>query len=255
LFAYTAYLDESGTHDGSDVTVMGGVLGRVDQWKLFQAGYEKAKKKHGFRVFHTKKFKKKSGDFKGWDDNQCVALWNDLGRLTNSGLTDCVAVALDNETYARQYKADGAPRRARLDSAYGLCFRICLAYFILEMMTRKYRKKFPELHIVLEAGHQNSGDAERIFLETQEEYKRLNILRTLSLATKDNCDPLMMADFIAHSTLLINRKARVENRPTPPSQIIPRGQLGITHLESTPEGLANLRAKVIGVATHKRKSV
>jgi len=109
LLAYTAYLDESGTHDGSAITIMGGVLGRADQWKRFQAGYDKAKKKHGFRIFHTKKFKNKSGDFKGWSDEQCMELWADIRQLTNSGLTDCVAVALDNNTYALHYKADGAP--------------------------------------------------------------------------------------------------------------------------------------------------
>jgi hypothetical protein len=253
VFGYTAYLDESGTHDGSEVTVMGGVLGRADQWKRFQAGYDNAKKKYGFRTFHTKKFKKKAGDFKGWTDEQCMALWVDLGQLTNSGLTDCVAIALDNETYARHYKADGAPTKAALDSKYGLCFRMCLNYFLLEMMKRKYRKKFPGLDIVLEAGHPNSGDAERIFVETKKEFEALGIIRTLTLATKDDCDPLMTADFIAHSTLLLNRKARALNRPTPASQIVPRGQLGITHMESTPEGLANIRAMVIDTATRRKK--
>jgi Protein of unknown function (DUF3800) len=245
LFAYTAYLDESGTHDGSAVTVMGGVVGRADQWKQFQAGYDKAKEKHGFQVFHTKKFKKKSGDFKGWSGEKCIALWNDLGQLTASGLTDCVAIALDNETYALHYKASGVPAKVRLDSKYGLCFRMCINYFLLEMMKRKYRRKFPKLHIVLEAGNPNSGDAERIFLESKKESGSLGILQTLTLATKEDCDPLMMADFVAHSTLLLNRRAREQNRPTPQSQIVPRRMLGITHLESTPQGLANLRAMAV----------
>jgi hypothetical protein len=31
MFIYTAYLDESGTHDGSPITVMGGVLARAEK--------------------------------------------------------------------------------------------------------------------------------------------------------------------------------------------------------------------------------
>jgi hypothetical protein len=127
---------------------------------------------------------------------------------------------------------------------------MCVIYFLLEMMKRKYRKKFPKLYVVLEAGHPNSGDAERIFLETKEEFGKLGIIQSMTLATKDDCDPLMMADFIAHSTLLLNRRARALNRPTPPSQIVPKGMLGITHLESTPQGLANLRQ----MASEKRRS-
>lgn len=242
MLTYSAYLDESGTHAGSAVTVMGAILGRADQWKLFQAGYDRLKKKHGFKIFHTKKFKNKSGDFKGWTDDQCISLYHDLGRLTGTGLTDSVAIALDNDTYASHYKGADGFGKVRLDSKYGLCFRMCLTYFVLEMMKRKYRGKFPKLHLVLEAGHENSGDAERIFVEMKAEYGRLGIFQTLTLATKDDCDPLIMADFLAHSTLLLNRHARAQNKPTPPSQKVPRGMLGITHLESTPEGLATLRA-------------
>jgi hypothetical protein len=149
--------DESGTHGGSDVTGMGGVLGRADQWMRFGAGYNKLKRKYDFKIFHTKKFKNKGGDFKGWTDERCFALWSELGLLTASALTDCVAIALDNETYASHYRTDQPSGKVRLDSKYGLCFRMCLIYFILAMIKRKYRKKLPKLHIVLEAGHPNSG--------------------------------------------------------------------------------------------------
>ena len=36
MFMYTAYLNESGTHDGSPVIVMGGVLARAEQWRFFE---------------------------------------------------------------------------------------------------------------------------------------------------------------------------------------------------------------------------
>jgi hypothetical protein len=35
MFVYTAYLDESGTHDGSPLTVLSGVLARAEQWRDF----------------------------------------------------------------------------------------------------------------------------------------------------------------------------------------------------------------------------
>jgi hypothetical protein len=67
----TAYLDESGTHDGSPVTVMGGMLANARQWEAFEKGFSKLKAVHGFQIFHTKKFKKKDGDFRGWTTDQC----------------------------------------------------------------------------------------------------------------------------------------------------------------------------------------
>jgi|SRR6516164_3518474 len=79
VFVFTGYLDESGTHDGSLVTVMGGLLGRAQQWEPFERRFDGIRKQHGFRVFHTKKFKKRAGDFKGWSDLQMRALMGDLG--------------------------------------------------------------------------------------------------------------------------------------------------------------------------------
>ena len=60
---FTAYLNESGTHDGSPVTIMGGVLANALQWSRFEHEFRRIKKRHGFKIFHTKKFKKRSGDF------------------------------------------------------------------------------------------------------------------------------------------------------------------------------------------------
>jgi hypothetical protein len=122
MFIFTGYLDESGTHDGSPVTVMGGLLARADQWQRFQKGFDLAKKKHGFRVFHTKKFKKKSGDFKGWTDQQCLALMDDLGDLIGAGLTDGAATSWTTPHMIAITKATGGPTRPDSIASMGCAF-------------------------------------------------------------------------------------------------------------------------------------
>jgi hypothetical protein len=126
----------------------------------------------------------------------------------------------------------------------------------MEAMKRRYRKRFPELHIVIEAGHRNSGDAERIFLEVKKEFEDAgcNMLRTMTVVAKDECDPLMMADFVAHQTFLIRTNARPEPPALSPQQSVPRGLTAITHFESTPEGLANIRGHVIALAAANRRT-
>jgi hypothetical protein len=61
----TSYMDESGTHGGSPATAMAAIMGNVAQWSRFQMEMDKLKKRYGFKVFHTKKFKAKAGDFRG----------------------------------------------------------------------------------------------------------------------------------------------------------------------------------------------
>jgi hypothetical protein len=109
----TGYLDESGTHDGSPVTVMGGMLANARQWEAFEQNFRKAKAKHGFRIFHTKKFKKRDGDFKGWTNDQCLALMADLAPMTATAFTEGVTVALYNDAYEAEYRLGDKPRRLR----------------------------------------------------------------------------------------------------------------------------------------------
>lgn len=144
-------------------------------------------RRYGFRVWHTKKFKRKAGDFRGWTDKKCHDLYWALQKVAGSGLTDAVAITLDNASYETNYKLGELPRKARLDTRYGLCFRMCLIHFVQEVLKRRRRNRIPPLDIVLEAGHANCGDAERIFLEEKNRWERagLPVLRTLIVADKD----------------------------------------------------------------------
>ena len=81
--------------------------------------------------------------------------------LTANAFTEGVTVTLDNIDYEAEYRAGDTPRRMRLDSRYGFCFRNCLLFFALEGLKRVHRGQYPKLHFVLESGHKNAGDADR----------------------------------------------------------------------------------------------
>jgi len=254
MFIFTGYLDESGTHGGSATTVMGGLLARSDQWRQFESRFAAAQAKHGFRVWHTRKFRQRSGDFKGWSPQQCEALYWDLQKISGYGLTEAVAVALDNVVYEREYRVTDPPRKARFDTKYGLCFRLSLIRMMQEVAKRRLRNRIPPLHIVVEGGHKNYGDAERIFFELKKYWERggINMLRTITKAEKDDCGQLMMADFIAHSEYLLEGAIRRGAYVRPGSKPVPRGQTAITHIRAEAGGLNNLRDELIERATPKK---
>jgi len=252
MFAYTAYLDESGTHEGSATTVMGGMVARADHWKGFEEVFEAIQKKHGFRVFHTKKFKRRSGDFKGWTNKQCLALIRDLSVLTGFGRGEGFTVSLDNALYRDIYRKPLVPVRGRFDSKYGLCFRQCLGHLINETAKRKYRKKIPRLDVILEAGHKNAGDVQRIFLELKHEFAAhgFDILRHIAFVDKEDCGQLMMADFLAHMAMLADRGI-IPGQPARVSVEVPKGHSGVSHYAFNSPVLTSLRAK----ALHKSSRV
>jgi len=250
----TAYFDESGTHGDSPVTIMAGVMANASQWARFQTEFNALKAKHGFRVLHAKKFKRRGGDFKGksvWDQ---LALLEDLAKLSDT-FREAVTFTLDNAEYKTLYRGGEKPRRLRIESRYGLCFRNCLLHFILHTVNRRTEiTSPPKLHVVLESGHPNWSEVRDIFREVKKEIISLgayDLLGDITFADKDNCDPLMMADFLAHYAWLnatgeIPRPEAALDRPyLEANQPGDSPESGVTHLRVGPGGLADLKNALI----------
>jgi hypothetical protein len=113
MFVYTAYLDESWTHQGSPFTVMGGLLARADQWEAFEKRFSSVQSQYGFKVWHTKKFRRKAGDFKGWTDEKCGELYWSMQQVVSYGLTDVLSMTLDNASYEADYKSGNWPKKGK----------------------------------------------------------------------------------------------------------------------------------------------
>lgn len=264
----TTYMDESGTHDDSAATVMAGVMANATQWARFEAEFKALKKKYGFRIFHTKKFKRRRGDFKNLDVVKQLALVKDLGALSANSFRDSVTFTLNNVEYEALYKGGDKPRRLRIESRYGLCFRNCVLYFIMEAVKRADEFMAPpKLHFVLESGHRNWSEVRDIFGEMKREIKAVSSydwLGDITFADKDACDPLMMADFLAHMAWMRasgnlpypqNEAPYLAASPTP----MPEEESGVTSLRIAPGGLADLKKTLIeklkaGNAFSRRRS-
>jgi len=229
---------------------MAGVLATAGQWSRFQADLNRLKRHYGFTVFHAKDFRASAGEFAGWSGDRCLGLIRDLGAIS-SRLTEAVTCALPNEEYERYYRVgETNHRRLRLDTKYGLCFRYTTTHFILEAIRRfSHHKRFAEtrLHIVLEAGHKNAGDAGRVFYEIKKEMEGLgtNLIGTLTFSGKNDGDPLMVADYLAFGTLKLEEDGRNEPGEESFAETSPRGVTGMAHLKFHAEGLATLRAQLV----------
>jgi hypothetical protein len=263
----TAYLDESGTHGGSPVTIMAGALGNQAQWGKFRREFALLKMSYGFNHFHAKEFKSRSGQFAGWSPERQIKLILDLQNLIGNSQMDGIEFVLDNQDYELYYKAGVKSNKVQLDSKYGLCFRQCLMY-VVAFVARKFAENpiatidETSLHIVIEGGHKNVGAAAKIFDETQKDISKLgvDILGTLSIATKDRSDELMIADMMAYAAFGNANKVRLgtasrdfplEDGPIFATPI--RQDAEMAHLEFKPGAIAGLRAQLEAVAEARKR--
>jgi hypothetical protein len=231
---FTAYFDESDTHGPEPTVIMGGFLGHAYQWRAFNRDLDRIRAEFGFRVFHAKEFKHKSGDFSGWDDEKCRRLLDCLANLVHRRLTEGVTVDLPRKRYLNEYRASSFPAKMQPDSQYGLCFRVCLGHFLQVIGARGGKR--PILHIVIEAGHKNVGDTQRVFNELRKwmARQRSYVLGTMKIAQKCESNELMVADFLAHTYSMMRASNPLLLQQLPdqsePSDR-PKGEASLTYLE------------------------
>jgi Protein of unknown function (DUF3800) len=241
----TVYMDESGTHRGSPCVAVASAMANVRQWGEFQKGLDKLKREFGFSVLHMKDFKAGKGEFKGWTREKGFSLITDLTNLATDTLMYSADFVIDESAY-KEFKRD-LPSKIRVDSRYGLGFRICLSAQVEEIYRRlSHHKKFSEarLHVVMESGCSNAGDAKRIYDETKGKLKSASpFLASLTFSAKSEADPLMFADFLAHSAYI---KGPEKRDHTASSATMPRREKGrIVHFSFDADGIQAVKRKLI----------
>ena len=238
---FTAYIDEFGTHGRNPDVVMGAFLANAYQWRIFNRDLDRIRKCYGFNIFHAKDFKALKGEFEGWEEEKCLRLIDDLTALVRDRLTRGATIHLERELYQRGYRDQAFPPKMQPDSQFGVCFRALLSYLIATVTTFG---KSPILHVVVEDGHENVGCVDQIFREFRERLQRngVDLLGTVTRATKAQSKELMMADFLAHSHSLMRTNGSEPIDYANLVRPVPKDKAGLTFLVLSERGLAEMKA-------------
>jgi hypothetical protein len=101
---------------------------------------------------------------------------------------------------------------------------------------------------VLERGHRNALNCERIFEETRLtlEAKDIDLLGDFTLARKEKAAPLMVADFLAHSYLMMRRSGEPIGEPDTRAKAgTPHFRKArLLHLGLEPDAIADLKQRL-----------
>jgi len=90
-----AFFDDSGTHDNSDVIVMGGLIAPEEAWANLEPKWQAGLDHFGIRKMHMSHCERGWGEFEGWSQyckDQAISLFSDLvcetgGRLLASAVS------------------------------------------------------------------------------------------------------------------------------------------------------------------------
>lgn len=201
IMVMTAYFDESGTHDEAPMMVVGGYVATARQWASFNIMLKELMDDAGVKKLHAKDFRNRNEDFKKLPYESYVNFNSGFLKIIDDNLPYGIFAVLNKNEYSDIYRSKFFKRKKiRPDSAYGLCFRVALMKAVSYISRVSYDKQFP-LMTVLELGHRNSADAQRIYADLKNEFASLGApwLGPMELEGKADCPPLAAADSLVYA--------------------------------------------------------
>jgi hypothetical protein len=128
-----------------------------------------------------------------------MELVNTLARIVREDLTEAIEFTLPWDLYATHYRNTPFAKGVPSYSQYGICIFMLLEHLIQVVQQTPGRHV---LDLIVEDGHKNAGAARVVFEDTRKylKFKQVDLLGTVTLAKKKECELLMMADFQAHAS-------------------------------------------------------
>jgi uncharacterized protein DUF3800 len=195
----TAYFDDSGTHDDSDVVIIAGLSGNQHQWQAFENAWRAKLQspspgKPPLSRFHMYECHNALGEFSGWGRTATEFVAHELGQIIiKNGLWAYGCAVLRKDWDA---SVTGLIRTA-LGDAEGFCARQCF------VMTLAWASKYAsDSHIAFVFDHRphRRWELDKLFELFQREGRRDNKcpeLASLSVASSKQFLPLQGADLMA----------------------------------------------------------
>jgi len=119
-----AYFDESGTHQGSLVTAIGGCVAREEQWAVFAPEWRQVLEDFKIPFFHSTDLANSRKQFVGWDDVKKCSLITELSRVMASYAKTAIAGLVVVNDYSTV--PEWARKTAAFGNEYNFCFQMCV---------------------------------------------------------------------------------------------------------------------------------
>ncbi len=220
MLASNAFFDESGTHDGSEIFAMGGLISSYDRWARFEIEWQKILASKGIkRGFHFNKFMARKGEFENdWSDPERDDFMERLCITTSENIVVGIASACFRSDYESVVPED---LRTQLRDPYYVGLYSCL-YMVITWPHFNARVELPrELRFLYDRKKKFEGLAADIYYAVRDDLiARVNpdvphpsVFGDMAFGDKEKDIPLQAADLLVGVAARNYLKARRKNLP------------------------------------------
>ncbi|MGO9061425.1 MAG: DUF3800 domain-containing protein [Candidatus Binataceae bacterium] len=211
---YNAFFDESGTHDGSEVVAVGGLLATYEAWVRVELEWRQVlSSKEGVAVFHFTDFMARRPPF-NWPNQERDDFMERLTTIIGENVSLGIAYGI----YREDYEALPSGLRNDFKDIYHCC-----SYFCLESLV-KWRKTFtgPELPKPLEFLFDRKkgfeGLAASIYYEVIKDIDAEGLFGDMAFGSKEKDVPLQMADLLVGVAIRKFKRERIQGLDASPDR-------------------------------------
>jgi hypothetical protein len=191
---FTAYLDESGTHDGSQAVSVAGYVSTPEAWTRFEADWRAALDDFGIDMFHMSDFENRAGDFQRWPNELRQERLARLIRIINTNVIASFGTTIMCSQYADTFSSEA---HRFVGGPYGLA-----AVMVMMDLGKILRLTgaLGSIAYVFESGALGAGQVLQVFTANEQNPKQKEEMRLLSLRFENKRDfvPLQAADILAY---------------------------------------------------------
>lgn len=164
-----ARIDETGTHgDPQSPVILSAVVASYLNWDRFDRKWTRLMKRAGVRYIRAKEIIGGSGAFQGVSREKRARAAESIDDAMNTHLKFGVVTVLWPADFAAYRDPTGSGLNSLLYSDYGVSFRVILSF--LHGQADRLLGSDPEIYVVYETGHKNSGAAAVVFQEYARHY-------------------------------------------------------------------------------------
>jgi hypothetical protein len=205
LEPYNGYMDESGTHDGSEIVALAGYVSTYERWARFELEWNKVLAHRRVGVFHMTDFEARQKEFhvnNYWTPNIREQLINRLTTVAKENTSFGIGAAVRRKDYERIIPAD---LQQDFQDPYYL-----LLYFSMVLLA-KWKEMIPDacrpIRFLFDRKKGFEGRASTLYYKSRELNEEQALFGDMGFGSKTECAPLQAADLIVYEVAKEGRRA------------------------------------------------
>jgi hypothetical protein len=202
-----AYIDETGISGSPTATIVGGLIGRCDEWLKMEEPWRQRVADDGISCFHATKCRGGHGEYHPWrpDWARMERHYTELAHIAGRASLRPVSGSV---LFADWMRLNDPTLKSRFLSPYGFCFELCL--FHAQAIARELNETVMVIYALNEEYRERAAEVADAYVRNQHFFP---LIKSCAPGRPAEVTPLQAADMAAYEMFHLFHSQNAPKRP------------------------------------------